>query len=287
MADRMTATRAPKTKVRYGTMAQRPAATSVPGQAYVATDATGLFGSTAGGGSTLETYLSHGSQWVLVMQFGETKPPPPPPPPPPATWTVPHPAFTTIADQGFETDLLATIFNTVGPGVTISTANPHTGTKHFRDLPRTIGSVSSTNIAANNRQIVVRFWFYLSATPNVNQILFDVKCGSTRFSVTATSLGQLKAQIGNSFPLPGLGAVSAAAWHRCDMSCDVGTDLTKATMKARLDSNTTQTLTVPFSSVDMNAWRIDLGASNTNLYTGTVDVDDIKITNNPADYPIG
>ncbi len=282
----MTAFKTPKTMVRYGTMSQRPAAASVTDQAYVATDATGLFGSTQGGGSTLETYLSDGSRWNLVMQYGATKPPPPPPPPPPAVWLTPHPAFTTIANEGFETALLANIFNTVGPGVTISTANPHTGSKHFRDVPRTIGSISSANIAANNRQIVARFWFYLSALPALNQFLFSVH-GPTRFSTIATTAGHLHAQIGNSNQLPDLGTYTAAAWHRCDISCDLGTDLTKATMNARLDSGTTQTLTIPFPSGDMQSWSLDLGVSSENLQTITVDIDDIKITNNPADYPIG
>ncbi len=251
----------------FGTLAARPPVLGHKQAGYVETDGVYV---DYDDGVTWYTFMSHApsTPGTAIDPGGGDVPP----------YTPPTPAYLLSTD--FETETLASIFNVgVGAHATISTVNPHHGTKHFRDTLVGLSSPSERAFPAGVRQIVFRDWFYVSARPANLQYLFSVIGGGHNYSIRIASSGQISMRI-DSTPT-GLGSViSAGTWHVVDGVID--TSGATATYTAKLDGGTEGNMSVVTASADLTDFHYDLSGSNTM----TIDHDQLRIHNTASFYPL-
>ncbi len=266
MEDRVTAQRRQQ-GLSIGLKASRPPVLGHKQAGYVSTD--GVF-----------VDYDDGAAWYTFMALAPTIPPPPDPviPPDPPAYTPPTPAY--IIDTDYETGTLSSIFAVaVGTHATISTVNPHHGSKHFRDTLTGAGSVSEGKIPAGVRQIAFRDWFSVSTTPSQLQYLISFIGSAHNFSIRINASRVVSMFIGSSGSALG-SAITAGTYHVVDGVIDITGD--PATYTARLDGGSPVTLTIANTPGDFTNFMIDQSGNNTI----TIDHDQFRVHNTASFYPL-
>ncbi|MBN2113924.1 MAG: hypothetical protein JW785_07350 [Acidimicrobiia bacterium] len=196
--------------------------------------------------------------------------------------------FLTGLEQGVASASLPGVFDSVtGAGVNADATVARHGSHSLRVAPANAAAFATADLGGSGNTVVVRFAVRLASLPGATVNLFAVSPGGGATVSTAIFLYDAAAGVfavrwgmsgtvvpGNSAPVPG-------AWHLVEMRVSVADP---HVLEWRIDA--VEQPTASAANPAQSVVAINFGTGVTNV-TYTAHFDDIIVSPNAADYPIG